>query len=85
MPRKISEDYPKHPLFKASKQKHRINFNLKQVFPSSIMAMQITPDGKVDRQVVTPFHLKLFYRTGGFHRYSSPLRPHPSTSPVNLQ
>lgn len=49
------------------------------------MAMQITPDGKVDRQVITPFHLKLFYRTGGFHRYSLPLSLQPSTSPVSLQ
>lgn len=24
--------------------------------------------GKVDRQTTTPFHLKLFYRNGGFHR-----------------
>jgi histone deacetylase complex subunit SAP18 len=29
--------------------------------------------GKVDRQTTTPFHLKLFYRNGGFHRYYSPL------------
>ncbi|MCJ1255949.1 hypothetical protein MMC24_003768 [Lignoscripta atroalba] len=32
------------------------------------MAMQTGPGGKVDRQTTTPFHLKLFYRTGAFHR-----------------
>ena len=36
---------------------------------SSPMAMQTGPGGKVDRQTTCPFHLKLFYRTGGFHRY----------------
>ena len=29
------------------------------------------PGGKIDRQTTTPFHLKLFYRTGSFHRYLS--------------
>ncbi|KAI9823118.1 MAG: hypothetical protein M1826_000269 [Phylliscum demangeonii] len=32
------------------------------------MAMQVGSGGKVDRQSTTPFHLKLFYRTGGFRR-----------------
>ncbi|MCJ1390345.1 hypothetical protein MMC18_003204 [Xylographa bjoerkii] len=47
------------------------------------MALQATLPAKVDRQTTTPFHLKLFYRTGGFHRLeefptssSSPLPPH---------
>ncbi|MDI1487631.1 MAG: hypothetical protein OHK93_006901 [Ramalina farinacea] len=31
------------------------------------MAMQTSPTGTLDRQTVVPFHLKLFYRTGGFH------------------
>ncbi|MCJ1475445.1 TATA-binding protein-associated factor 2N [Lambiella insularis] len=38
---------------------------------------------KIDRQTTTPFHLKLFYKTGGFHRPeefptspTSPLPPH---------
>ncbi|CAF9923770.1 hypothetical protein IMSHALPRED_006013 [Imshaugia aleurites] len=34
------------------------------------MAMQTGPGGKVDRQTTTPFHLKLFYRTGSFHSLS---------------
>ena len=33
-----------------------------------IMTMQTNPSGKIDRQTTVPFHLKLFYRTGGFHR-----------------
>ncbi|KAI9810105.1 MAG: hypothetical protein M1827_006716 [Pycnora praestabilis] len=32
------------------------------------MALQNAPGGKVDRQTTTPFHLKLFYRAGAFHR-----------------
>ncbi|KAI4286002.1 MAG: hypothetical protein L6R38_000229 [Xanthoria sp. 2 TBL-2021] len=34
------------------------------------MAMQTGSGGKVDRQTTCPFHLKLFYRTGGFHKYA---------------
>lgn len=33
------------------------------------MAAQPTSNGKLDRQTTTPFHLKLFYSAGGFHRY----------------
>ena len=33
------------------------------------MAMQTGSGGKIDRQSTVPFHLKLFYRTGGFRRY----------------
>ncbi|MCJ1248247.1 hypothetical protein MMC30_005464 [Trapelia coarctata] len=47
------------------------------------MAAQPTSSGKVDRQTTTPFHLKLFYSTGGFHRLdafpstpTAPLPPH---------
>ena len=37
--------------------------------PPDPMAMQTGPGGKIDRQSTVPFHLKLFYRTGGFRRY----------------
>ncbi|KZF23962.1 hypothetical protein L228DRAFT_281087 [Xylona heveae TC161] len=45
------------------------------------MALQTAPGGKVDRQTTTPFLLKLFYRTGSFHRLdefhpTGPLPPH---------
>ncbi|KAI9807044.1 MAG: hypothetical protein M1825_005761 [Sarcosagium campestre] len=43
------------------------------------MAPPPVPEGKVDRQKTVPFHLKLFYRTGGFHR---PEEFHPSASPL---
>jgi len=46
------------------------------------MALQPGTATKVDRQTTTPFHLKLFYRTGGFHRLeefpTSPASPLPS-------
>ncbi|MCJ1402367.1 hypothetical protein MMC11_005587 [Xylographa trunciseda] len=46
------------------------------------MTLQPGPTAKVDRQTTTPFHLKLFYRTGGFHRLeefpTSPASPLPS-------
>ncbi|KAM0800305.1 Sin3 associated polypeptide p18, partial [Usnea florida] len=49
------------------------------------MAMQTGPGGKVDRQTTTPFHLKLFYRTGSFHSLAdfplAPPTPLPSTHP----
>ena len=41
------------------------------------MAMQTSPTGTLDRQTVVPFHLKLFYRTGGFHSHVSPQTPIP--------
>ncbi|KAI9880238.1 MAG: hypothetical protein M1830_004582 [Pleopsidium flavum] len=44
------------------------------------MALQTGPGGKVDRQTTTPFHLKLFYRTGAFHR----LEEFPSSSAGSL-
>ncbi|KAI4189203.1 MAG: hypothetical protein L6R41_001646 [Letrouitia leprolyta] len=50
------------------------------------MAMQTSVNGKIDRQTTCPFHLKLFYRTGGFHRYNSPNFPHlspPIHPPIN--
>lgn len=31
----------------------------------------------VDRQKTTPFFVRLFYRTGGFHRYAVDLTPVP--------
>ena len=39
---------------------------------------------KIDRQTTTPFHLKLFYKTSGFHRYllPSPSPPHSFHSPL---
>ncbi|CAD6578270.1 MAG: hypothetical protein ASARMPRED_008666 [Alectoria sarmentosa] len=42
--------------------------------------MQTGPGGKVDRQTTTPFHLKLFYRTGSFHS----LTDFPTSAPANL-
>jgi hypothetical protein len=36
---------------------------------------------KVDRQSVVPFHLKLFYKNGAFHRYFSLLQPRPGKLP----
>ncbi|KAF6217862.1 hypothetical protein HO133_006274 [Letharia lupina] len=44
------------------------------------MAMQTGPGGKVDRQTTTPFHLKLFYRTGSFHS----LTDFPTATPTGL-
>ncbi|KAG7005309.1 hypothetical protein G7Y79_00020g048370 [Physcia stellaris] len=35
---------------------------------------------KIDRQTTTPFHLKLFYKTSGFHRYLSLFPPLPPTN-----
>ncbi|KAL9601526.1 MAG: hypothetical protein Q9219_002478 [cf. Caloplaca sp. 3 TL-2023] len=47
------------------------------------MAMQTGPGGKIDRQTTCPFHLKLFYRTGGFHRLDDfPLPPSPASAPL---
>ncbi|CAF9928746.1 MAG: hypothetical protein HETSPECPRED_006918 [Heterodermia speciosa] len=41
---------------------------------------------KIDRQTTTPFHLKLFYKTGGFHRLDEFLPSSSSTSlPPHLQ
>ncbi|KAI9838044.1 MAG: hypothetical protein M1819_006198 [Sarea resinae] len=49
------------------------------------MALQTGPGGKVDRQTTTPFHLKLFYRTGSFHRLDD-FHPSPSHSlPPHLE
>ena len=48
----------------------------------STMAMQTTSSGKLDRTTTCPFHLKLFYRTGSFHRYQLP-SSHSSLPPFN--
>ncbi|KAI9681105.1 MAG: hypothetical protein M1817_002387 [Caeruleum heppii] len=49
------------------------------------MALQTDPGGKVDRQSTVPFHLKLFYRTGGFLRLEDFHSASPSTLPPHLQ
>ncbi|KAI9655698.1 MAG: hypothetical protein M1829_000610 [Trizodia sp. TS-e1964] len=48
------------------------------------MAMQVGSGGKIDRQSTTPFHLKLFYRSAGFHRLEEFL-PTQSSIPQHLQ
>lgn len=44
------------------------------------------PEDKVDRDATTPFLLKVFYRTGAFHRYASlkppPICPSPQLYPM---
>jgi hypothetical protein len=45
-------------------------------------AMDTAPS-KVDRQTTTPFHLKLFYKNGGFHRYNLSL-VYPSSVPFRI-
>ncbi|KAI9721205.1 MAG: hypothetical protein M1812_002366 [Candelaria pacifica] len=49
------------------------------------MALQTGPGGKVDRQTTTPFHLKLFYRTGSFHRLEEFPSSPSTTLPPHLQ
>ncbi|KAL2038900.1 hypothetical protein N7G274_008422 [Stereocaulon virgatum] len=49
------------------------------------MAMQTAPNGKVDRQTTTPFHLKLFYRTGSFHSPTEFPTSTPTPLPPHLQ
>ena len=49
------------------------------------MAMQTSPNGKIDRRTTVPFLLKLYYKQGHFHSYVTQrfaLRL-PSTQPRN--
>ncbi|KAI9850936.1 MAG: hypothetical protein M1838_004822 [Thelocarpon superellum] len=50
------------------------------------MASSAPAGPKIDRQTTVPFHLKLFYRSGGFHRLEE-FHPSPGTAalPAHLQ
>ncbi|KAI9797354.1 MAG: hypothetical protein M1833_005534 [Piccolia ochrophora] len=48
------------------------------------MALQTAPDGRIDRQKTVPFHLKLFYRSGSFHRLDE-FHPSSTSLPPHLQ